>query len=166
MMLAPRPAALCLSLLALGCGRVAHVPAVPEPAECRRSEEWLAQFAIRRATTTDAALVRANRAGLAVQARSAFRATDSVVTGAQLRLFRADSVVPAALLATGAVDSSGWWLVDRPALGSVFIHARWFGYVPRGEVVTLRTGFRDTILVHLRWDLVCIGTSLRSPTCC
>ena len=148
---------LSIVLLALGCAGTPRPGLTSIHGECRRSEEWLAQFAVRRAARVDSALVRAQHAGLAVQARTASGATDSVLTEAQIRLFRGESESPAALLATGAVNASGWFSVDTPAPAAAYVHARWFGYVPRGEVVRLRVGYRDTVIVHLRYDVVCLS---------
>ena len=145
-------------LLALGCAGAPRPGLISFHGECRRSEEWLAQFAVRRAARVDSALVRAQHAGLVVQARSASGATDTVLTEAQIRIFRGESESQAALLATGAVNASGWYTVDAPALATAYVHARWFGYVPRGEVVRLRVGYRDTAIVHLRYDVVCLSS--------
>ena len=149
---------LCIVLLPLGCARTPRAELTSIHGECRRPEEWLAQFAVRRASQIDSALTRAQRAGLAVQVRSASGVTDSVLVGAQVRLFRGESEAAAALLATGAVSPSGWSNLDASTLGTAYVHARWFGYKRQGEVVQLRVGYRDTVVVHLRYDVVCLSS--------
>lgn len=147
-----------VALLVTGCA--SRPPAVLGSfhGECPRRENWLAQVAVRRADRTEPALATAQQAGLAIQARVKTGTTDSVLVDAQLRVFRGDRDLPSNLVATGTVDGTGWFTVDTPAPIAAYVHARWFGYVSRGEPIPLRAGYRDTVIIHLRYDVVCLSS--------
>ena len=147
-----------LALLVIGCASRPPAALGSFHGECPRRENWLAQVAVRRAERMEPALADAQQAGLAIQARVKADTTDSVLVDAQLRVFRGDRELPANLVATGTVDRSGWFTVDTPAPLAAYVHARWFGYVPRGEPIPLRAGYRDTVIVHLRYDVVCLSS--------
>ena len=160
-----RTRALLVLIIALhGCA-VAPPALTSFHGECRRDEAWLEQFAIRRAVAPDSALAATQRAGLAIQARAAVGTADSLLRGAQLRVFSSDTATATTLVVADSADANGWLSVDLPSARTVFVQARWFGFAPRGEAVTLRSGFRDTVIVHLRRQVVCLSRApwMRSP---
>ena len=146
-----------VALLLAGCATRPPAPLGSFHGECPRRENWLAQVAVRRAERAEPELAAAQRAGLAIQARMKVDAIDSVLVDALLRVFRGDRDLPANLVATGTVDQTGWFTVETPGPFDAYVHARWFGYVPRGEPILLRAGYRDTVIIHLRYDVVCLG---------
>ncbi len=146
---------LSLALVAAGCARTPRYSLPPFHGECPRAEDWLAQVAVRRATHVDSALSRAERAGLAVQARAALGTTDSLLDRAFVDVFRDDAPAPATPLAASMVSRNGWVDLDIPFVAAAYVRTRRIGYVPRGELVQLRVGYRDSLIVHLRWDVRC-----------